>query len=122
MRAVGELAGEQHGAVSTAQLDACGLDSRARHRAVAAGVIVRLAIGVYKINGAPDAVEFLVPRECRGGGCGLRVHSTTTIAAHDRVRVDGLACTSATRTIIDLAQLGISDLRLVGAALGMRST
>lgn len=63
----------------------------------------------------PDAVQFTVPRAARGGGTGLRVHSTETFGPTDRLRVDGFPCTSATRTIIDLARIGRPRSRVEAA-------
>lgn len=63
----------------------------------------------------PDAVEFTVPRARRSAGGSLRVHSSGRLAGIDRVRVAGFPCTSATRTIIDLAASGISERRLEAA-------
>lgn len=63
----------------------------------------------------PDAVEFTVPRDRRNTGHGLRVHSTETFGPVDRLMIAGFPCTSATRTIIDLARLGIERVRLEAA-------
>lgn len=62
-----------------------------------------------------SAVEFTVDRARRSGGRGLIVHSTKELATLDRVRVAGFPCTSATRTIIDLARLRIDSVRLEAA-------
>ena len=62
-----------------------------------------------------DRAEFTVPRARRSAGVGLIVHSTRSLPAIDRTRVDGLACTSATRTILDLAATGITTGRLEAA-------
>jgi hypothetical protein len=63
----------------------------------------------------PDAVEFTVPRDERHVRGPFRVHSTTDLPAIDRVRVDGFPCTSATRTILDLARARASTVRLEAA-------
>ena len=62
-----------------------------------------------------DRAEFTVPRALRSAGVGLVVHSTRSLPAVDRTHVDGLACTSATRTILDLAATGIAAGRLEAA-------
>ena len=63
----------------------------------------------------PDAVEFTVPRHGRGRSSPFRIHTTETLPGIDRVVVDGFPCTSATRTIIDLARLAIPTARLEAA-------
>ena len=63
----------------------------------------------------PDAVEFTVSRQHRHASRLLRVHSTATMPAIDRVTVGGDRCTSATRTIIDLARTRIPTVRLEAA-------
>ena len=62
----------------------------------------------------PGVVEFTVPRAARSTGPGLRVH-TASLGPLDRVRVGGFPCTSATRTILDLAAAGIPEARLEAA-------
>jgi very-short-patch-repair endonuclease len=62
-----------------------------------------------------DIVEFTVPRSGRHAKLDMPVHSTLMLAPIDRVVVDGYPCTSATRTIIDLARLGTSRLQLEAA-------
>lgn len=62
----------------------------------------------------PDAVEFTVLRARRGSRTGLNVH-TTEWGRLDVVRRSGLPCTSATRTILDLARAGITRVRLEAA-------
>lgn len=63
----------------------------------------------------PDVVEFTMERT----GCGVRtpftVHTTGFLPAIDCVKVDRWPCTSATRTVIDLARAGIVDRRLEAA-------
>lgn len=63
----------------------------------------------------PDAVEFTVIRSRRSAACPFTVHSTEVLGRLDRVTVDGFACTSATRTIIDVARLRIPAIRLEAA-------
>jgi very-short-patch-repair endonuclease len=62
-----------------------------------------------------DAVEFTVPREARNVSCSATVHTTTRVGRLDVVTVDGLRCSSATRTIIDLAHARVSTDRLEAA-------
>ncbi len=65
-----------------------------------------------------DDVDFTVLRDERGlrlTSIG-RLHTTSCIARLDVVTVDGLRVSSATRTIIDLAALGVTGL-LLGAAI-----
>lgn len=63
----------------------------------------------------PEPVEFCVPRSCRGNSLPAGVHTTTVLESCDLIRVDGFRCTSATRTIIDLAYLGVPQARLEAA-------
>jgi len=51
----------------------------------------------------PYAVEFTIMRETRRKPRSFTVHTTKWMPAIDRVDVAGLRCTSATRTLIDLA-------------------
>lgn len=60
-------------------------------------------------------VEFTVLRGHRPGRSQFRVHTTATLPAIDRVVVAGFACTSATRTVIDLARLRVSRFMLEAA-------
>lgn len=52
-----------------------------------------------------EPVEFTVFRVAKGRGkrAPFAVHTTASLAMIDRVTVDGYRCTSATRTVIDLA-------------------
>lgn len=62
-------------------------------------------------------VEFLVPRFLRGRAARpFDVHTTHTLRLIDRVTVDDLPCTSASRTILDLAARGTSAT-LLGKAI-----
>lgn len=63
----------------------------------------------------PNSVEFTVPRRQRPGDVALVVHTTRTLPPIDRCLVDGLAATSATRTVIDLARARVSTARLEAA-------
>ena len=62
-----------------------------------------------------NAVEFTVPRSSRNLACSATVHTTASVGALDVVIVDGFRCSSATRTIIDLARARISNVRLEAA-------
>jgi very-short-patch-repair endonuclease len=63
-----------------------------------------------------DALEFTVPRSARALLAGsASVHTTETIGPLDVVAADGLRCSSATRTIIDLAYAGVALPRLEAA-------
>jgi very-short-patch-repair endonuclease len=63
----------------------------------------------------PNAVEFTVPRTRRNVDIRFTVHSTKHLPPIDRVSVAGYRCTSATRTIIDLARARIPTVRLEAA-------
>ncbi len=63
----------------------------------------------------PDVVEFTVPRRSRGARVPFRVHTTCVLPPIDCVRVTGYPCTSATRTIIDLARARIARPHLEAA-------
>ena len=87
---------------------ALGPDAVVSHRGAAA---------LHQFDRFPaDAVEFTVPRRARGVKLPYIVHSTTTLPRIDRVRVASCACTSATRTIIDLARQRLAPA-LVEAAI-----
>lgn len=62
-----------------------------------------------------DVVEFTVPLPAHGARIPFPVHTTRTLPPIDRIIVDGFACTSATRTVIDLARLSISRFELEAA-------
>lgn len=63
----------------------------------------------------PDVVEFTVPRAERTSRSSYRVHSTLVLPPIDVVEVDGYPCTSATRTVIDLAYAKVGRFRLEAA-------
>jgi hypothetical protein len=63
----------------------------------------------------PDIVEFTMPREHHGLRAPFRVHTTTCLPRIDRVTVAGFACTSATRTVLDLARARVPRVRLEAA-------
>lgn len=56
-RRIGWIAGEQHGVVSLAQLEAAGLSPSAARRRVAAGSLVRLHRGVFAVGHAAVSVN-----------------------------------------------------------------
>jgi hypothetical protein len=62
-----------------------------------------------------DSVEFTLPRSARALARHATVHTTQAVGPLDVVKVDGLRCSSATRTIIDLAHAGASTARLEAA-------
>jgi hypothetical protein len=62
-----------------------------------------------------DAVEFTVLRAARGRRVPFAVHTTEALSGLDRVTVNGYRCTSATRTIIDLAHARVAPIRLEAA-------
>ena len=63
----------------------------------------------------PESVEFSVPRSHRGRTCPWPVHTTDDLGPHDLVTVDGLRCSTATRTILDLAHGRLPRHRLEAA-------
>lgn len=63
----------------------------------------------------PDVVEFLVPHGQRGNRVDLEVHTSKLIRPHDYVTVDRIRTTSATRTILDLANVRADPDRLRAA-------
>lgn len=63
----------------------------------------------------PDRVEFLVPRANRNSRLGETVHCSHHVRPIDAVTVDGFRVTSATRTILDLANIQVSPVRLQAA-------
>lgn len=62
-----------------------------------------------------DVVEFLVADDRRGTRLDATVHSSKLIRPHDIVTVDGIRATSATRTIVDLANTQVHPDRLRAA-------
>jgi very-short-patch-repair endonuclease len=63
----------------------------------------------------PDIVEFLVDDASRGARLAGTVHCSKLIRPYDFVTVDGIRCTSATRTIVDLANVQVHPDRLRAA-------
>ena len=51
----------------------------------------------------PDLIDISVPHARKRSLEGVRLHRTNDIGPRDRYEVDGIPCTSPTRTIIDLA-------------------
>lgn len=79
-------------------------------------ITARAGAALHGLDGfGEDHLDYLVPREIRGRHTRGRVRSSSDIARIDRVTVDGLAVTSATRTIIEL--LGLVDDRELGNAI-----
>jgi hypothetical protein len=62
-----------------------------------------------------DPLDFTLPRGIRRTISPGHVHSTALVGPHDIVTVDGLRCSSATRTILDLAYLRVAPRRLAAA-------
>lgn len=151
MRALGEQAEGQQGAIGASQLAELGATRSQVRTLVARGVLLRAAPRTFVMAGSPptverslhvgclslgpdavvsheaaarlhgfdrcrpDAVEFTLPRRRRGLSTPFVVHTTSSLPRLDRVRIDGLPCTSATRTILDLAHTGVSTVRLEAA-------
>lgn len=70
------------------------------------------AAHLHGLDGAVATVEFTVARSDRGRVGTRAVHTTAFVADADVITVDGLACSSIERTIVDLATLGIPAARL----------
>jgi very-short-patch-repair endonuclease len=152
LKAVVEIAGRQHGAVSVAQARAAGLNARDQRCAVDAGRLALVEPTVFVVSGSPDtwnrqlqigllafgagawvshesaafllgldrsapgALEFTTTRaNRRKPPAGCIVHTTTRIGAVDVLTVSGFRCSSATRTVLDLAAAGASPDRLAAA-------
>lgn len=62
-----------------------------------------------------EPLHFTMPRSARRRLYTGRVHTTDHVGPLDIVWVEGFRCSSATRTIIDVAYLGIPPLRLAAA-------
>jgi very-short-patch-repair endonuclease len=162
LRAALAIAAEQRGAISVAQLRACGLSARAQRAAVADGHLSQVEPTVLVVRGSPDtwfrrlqvgllalgpqacvsheaaaqllgleganedAVEFTTLRSGRSRS--LRravVHTTRVIGRLDVIKVHGFRCTSATRTILDLAGAGARPERVeaaIDSAIRLRHT
>lgn len=63
----------------------------------------------------PGAVELTLPCGHHGMRVPFTLHTTAHWSPLDRVVIDGWPCTSATRTVLDLARARISTLRLEAA-------
>jgi hypothetical protein len=63
----------------------------------------------------PERVEFLVLRNRRCADIGLKVHATRRWGRVDAILVDGLRTTSATRTVLDMANVRVHPDRLKAA-------
>ncbi|HEX6658446.1 MAG TPA: type IV toxin-antitoxin system AbiEi family antitoxin domain-containing protein [Ilumatobacter sp.] len=90
----------------------CGLLSLGDSAAVSHGAAARLH-GFDR--SATDDVEFLVGRAKRNSRLEGTVHSSALIGKLDIVTVDGFRTTSATRTILDLANIQVHPDRLRAA-------
>jgi hypothetical protein len=75
----------------------------------------RGAARLHNFDRSSDVVEFTVPLPAHGARIPFPVHTTKTLNPIDRVIIDGFACTSATRTVIDLARLRVSRYELEAA-------
>jgi very-short-patch-repair endonuclease len=74
------------------------------------------AAGLHGFDQArAEAVEFTVDRSSRKLTCSSTVHTTENVGRIDVITVNGLRCSSATRTIIDLARARTSIRRLEAA-------
>lgn len=74
------------------------------------------AARLHGLDRSIEMVEFTVPRaQRRRDHGGLTVHTTDHVGRLDVVTVSNLRCTSATRTVIDLAYQGIPKVRLEAA-------
>ncbi len=63
----------------------------------------------------PGVVEFTMPRCGRGREAPFLVHTSGHLGPVDVVTIAGFRCTSATRTIIDLARARVATVRLEAA-------
>lgn len=70
------------------------------------------AAHLHGLGGDPTAAELTIVRTSRGRSVPFHLHTTERWRPTDRVHVDGLRCTSATRTILDLAATGVAHPRL----------
>lgn len=63
-----------------------------------------------------EPLDFTVPRDCRNRTIGFgRVHTTAHVGPLDVITIKGLRCASATRTVLDLAYLGVPPYRVAAA-------
>jgi hypothetical protein len=75
----------------------------------------RGAASLLRFDRSIDVAEFTVVLPAHGARLPFPVHTTKSLPPIDRVFVDGFACTSATRTIIDLARLRVGRFELEAA-------
>jgi very-short-patch-repair endonuclease len=77
------------------------------------------AARLHGLDRSIDAVEFTLPRDGRRSARRERfpgrVHTTGAVGPLDVVTLDGFRCSSATRTILDLAYIGTPTIRLEAA-------
>jgi hypothetical protein len=82
-----------------------------------AGASHNTAAQLHRFDRTPsDVVEFLVARQQRRSRPSFTVHCSKLIRPYDFVTVDGFRTTSATRTILDLANVQVHPDR-IGAAI-----
>jgi hypothetical protein len=62
-----------------------------------------------------EPVEFTTPRSSRNRACPYPVHSTIAMPPLDHLTIDGLRCTSGTRTVLDLAHARVPVTQLEAA-------
>ena len=75
----------------------------------------RGAARLHRFDRSIDIAEFTVVLPAHGARIPFRVHTTKTLPPIDRIIVDGYACTSATRTVIDLARQRVRRYELEAA-------
>ncbi len=81
-----------------------------------AGASHSAAAQLHEFDRTPaDTVEFLVPAAKRNPRLKARVHSSKLIRPYDFVTIDGIRTTSATRTILDLANAKVHPDRVRAA-------
>lgn len=74
------------------------------------------AAALHRFDRTPfERVEFLVLRNRRCADVGLKVHATRRWGRVDAIVVDGLRTTSATRTVLDMANVRVHPDRLKAA-------
>jgi very-short-patch-repair endonuclease len=92
--AVGSASITERGRIQAAVL-ACGPQSVVSHRSAA----FLLGIG----ERSPRVIDLIAPRKRGHEIDGIRVHGVAYPGRHELVRVQGIVCTNAARTVVDLA-------------------
>jgi very-short-patch-repair endonuclease len=133
LRSLGVTEGRQRGAVTAGWLHAAapgvlvlgGSPDTWRQRLVVAYLSLggdiwvshESAACLHGLDRSRELIELSVPRSRRGARSrpGVTLHTVADLAATDVIWVSGLRCTSATRTIVDLAAAGADDGRLAAA-------